>query len=98
MVDAMVDASGPNSLPAPAFGRDSEEMLRCTRCELRYQPSKSTSALRLTYCSFLCELGDLGFSIVGLEHMEPQPKAIEPPVIEPPAVELSEPGEPAVVD
>ena len=73
-------------------------MLRCTRCELRYQPSKSTSALRLTYCSFLCELGDLGFSIVGLEHMEPQPKVIEPPVIEPPAVELGEPGEPAVVD
>ena len=69
-------------------------MLRCIRCELRYQPSKSTSALRLTYCSFLCELGDLGFSITGLEHMEPKPKAIEPP-----AVEIEPPqGEPAIVD
>ena len=69
-------------------------MLRCIRCELRYQPSKSTSALRLTYCSFLCELGDLGFSITGLEHMEPKPKVIEPPAveIEPP------PAEPAIVD
>lgn len=96
MVLAMVDASGPDSPPAPAFGPDSEEMLRCIRCELRYVPSKSTSSLRLTYCSFLCELGDLGFSIAGLEHMEPQPKAIEAP-----AVELDpqpEPGEPAVVE
>jgi len=43
---------------------------RCTRCNLSYTVSKSTSALKLTYCSFLCELGDLGFSITGLEHME----------------------------
>jgi hypothetical protein len=43
---------------------------RCKRCELPYLPGKSTSELRLTYCSFLCELGDLGFSISGLEHME----------------------------
>ena len=94
MVIEMVDTSSPDSLPPPAFGQDSEEMLRCIRCELRYQPSKSTSALRLTYCSFLCELGDLGFSITGLEHMEPKAKAIEPPAveIEPP------PAEPAIVD
>lgn len=94
MVDTMVDTSGPDALPAPAFGVDSEEMLRCIRCELRYVPSKSTSSLRLTYCSFLCELGDLGFSISGLEHMEPQPKAIEPPAVEPEA----QLGEPAVVE
>ncbi len=47
---------------------------RCTRCNLRYLPSKSSSALRLTYCSFLCELGDLGFSMIGLEHMERKKK------------------------
>ncbi len=86
MESAMVDAASPDSPagvpPPPAFGAESEEMLRCTRCELRYQPSKSTSALRLTYCSFLCELGDLGFSISGLEHMERQPPAIEPPAPE----------------
>ena len=45
-------------------------MPRCARCKLSYVPAKSTSALKLTYCSFLCELGDLGFSISGLEHME----------------------------
>ena len=43
---------------------------RCKRCNLSYLPGKSTSALRLTYCSFLCELGDLGFSMTGLETME----------------------------
>jgi hypothetical protein len=46
------------------------EMVRCIRCKLRYAPTKSTSSLKLTYCSFLCELGDLGFSMQGLEHME----------------------------
>ncbi len=94
VVSAMADTSGPDSLPVPTFGSDSEEMLRCTRCELRYVPSKSTSSLRLTYCSFLCELGDLGFSIAGLEHMEPQPKAIEAPAVEP-----EQPStEPAIVE
>ncbi len=97
MVPAMADTSGPDSLPAPAFGPDSEEMLRCNRCELRYVPSKSTSSLRLTYCSFLCELGDLGFSIAGLEHMEPQPKAIEAPAVDLDA-QAEETAEPAVVE
>lgn len=52
--------------------RDAEivQMPRCSRCNLTYLPSKSTSALKLTYCSFLCELGDLGFSMSGLESME----------------------------
>lgn len=63
-------------------------MPRCTRCQLSYLPSKSTSALRLTYCSFLCELGDLGFSMTGLEHMQRKPK-VEPDLLppEPVAVE-----------
>lgn len=91
------DATAPASLPPPAFGAENEEMLRCARCELRYQPSKSTSALRLTYCSFLCELGDLGFSISGLEHMEPRPPALEPPAPDAEA-EREEQGEPAAVE
>jgi hypothetical protein len=53
---------------------------RCARCNLRYLPSKSSSALRLTYCSFLCELGDLGFSMVGLEHMQRKKKEDGEPV------------------
>jgi hypothetical protein len=58
-----------------------EELLtlpRCARCHLTYLPTKSTSALRLTYCSFLCELGDLGFSMTGLEHMELVKKTEQP--------------------
>lgn len=60
------------SMPVPRPTVDGElvSMPRCKRCNLAYLPTKSTSALRLTYCSFLCELGDLGFSMAGLEHME----------------------------
>lgn len=64
-------------------------MHRCARCKLSYLPSKSTSALKLTYCSFLCELGDLGFSMTGLEHMERAKKPETPaePAPEPVAAE-----------
>ncbi|MFQ5380285.1 MAG: hypothetical protein ACE5EF_01500 [Dehalococcoidia bacterium] len=59
----------PDSIPA--LGESADALVRkCERCGLSYAPAKSTSSLRLTYCSFLCELGDLGFSISGLEHME----------------------------
>jgi len=60
------------STPVALSGRNAEivKLPRCSRCKLSYIPAKSTSALKLTYCSFLCELGDLGFSMTGLEHME----------------------------
>ena len=94
----MADTANPDVPPqAPSpFGEEGERMVRCARCELRYQPSKSTSALRLTYCSFLCELGDLGFSIAGLEHMEPKAKELEA-APEPETAEQDE-GEPATVE
>jgi hypothetical protein len=81
-----------NGVPAPLPPHDAEiiGMPRCTRCNLAYMPTKSTSALRLTYCSFLCELGDLGFSMAGLEHME----RVKKPVVEAPEA----PPEPAAVD
>ncbi len=69
---------GP-SMPLPHGDAELVGMVRCTRCKLAYLPMKSTSALRLTYCSFLCELGDLGFSITGLEHMERVKKPVEAP-------------------
>jgi hypothetical protein len=69
----------------PTSPRDEEivALPRCKRCNLLYAPAKSTSALRLTYCSFLCELGDLGFSISGLEHMELVRRDEAPPELEP---------------
>ena len=89
----MVEQEGQTPTPQP---RDAEldALLQCTRCKLRYLPQKSTSSLKLTYCSFLCELGDLGFSMVGLEHMERAPKteaAAE-------SSDQSEPVEPVAVD
>ena len=84
----------PDPITPPATLRDAEilKMPHCTRCGLGYLPAKSTSALKLTYCSFFCELGDLGFSIVGLEHMELVKKPVDeilptPPDPEPIAVE-----------
>jgi len=62
-------------------------MHHCKRCNLTYLVSKSTSALRLTYCSFLCELGDLGFSMTGLETMQRKPKESTAPTSEPLNVE-----------
>lgn len=81
----------PEQVLPSASARDAEivKMPRCTRCGLSYLPSKSTSALKLTYCSFLCELGDLGFSITGLEHMQraPKPEPEAPPEPESVAVD-----------
>lgn len=71
------------------FSADLDPMAQCKRCGLRYQPAKSTSSLRLTYCSFLCELGDLGFSLAGLEHMEVLPS---PPGEDEKPEELGEPA------
>ncbi|MCC6387123.1 MAG: hypothetical protein IT302_07045 [Dehalococcoidia bacterium] len=71
-------------------GRQDAELVsmpRCTRCKLKYLPARSTSALRLTYCSFLCELGDLGFSMTGLETMERARKDDSEAATEPPAAE-----------
>ncbi len=64
----------PKPAPPPVALTEPVGLPRCTRCGLSYTPSKSSSALRLTYCSFLCELGDLGFSMAGLEHMQRKPK------------------------
>ncbi|MEP7215023.1 MAG: hypothetical protein ABI782_02155 [Anaerolineaceae bacterium] len=60
----------------PPRDADLVTMPHCTRCNLPYVPTKSTSALRLTYCSFLCELGDLGFSMTGLEQMVRKQKPV----------------------
>jgi hypothetical protein len=87
------DRDNTPATPDPVVNVELIGMSHCTRCNLSYLPMKSTSALRLTYCSFLCELGDLGFSIVGLEHMERVKKPVElpadltPPAAEPAAVE-----------
>ncbi|MGI8925432.1 MAG: hypothetical protein ACR2HN_02150 [Tepidiformaceae bacterium] len=71
----MSTATGGRDESRP-LARDADlvKLPRCIRCQLSYMPSKSTSALKLTYCSFLCELGDLGFSMTGLEHMQRAPK------------------------
>ncbi|MBK6317172.1 MAG: hypothetical protein IPH65_00160 [Dehalococcoidia bacterium] len=69
------DREEPIQVSLPRREGDPVSMPRCKRCNLLYTVNKSTSALKLTYCSFLCELGDLGFSMQGLEQMERAAKA-----------------------
>jgi len=79
------DRDEPVQAALPSINAELVSMPRCKRCNLIYVGTKSTSALRLTYCSFLCELGDLGFSMQGLEHMERVPK-VEAVVTDPEAL------------
>lgn len=80
----MTTATGnPDESTLPATDVPFEKLPRCKRCGLSYVLAKSTSALKLTYCSFLCELGDLGFSMAGLESMQRAPVVETPPPAEP---------------
>ena len=48
------------------------QMYKCLRCDVPYDWRRSTSSsLKMTYCSSLCELGDLGFTIEAMirEHL-----------------------------
>jgi hypothetical protein len=89
------DREEPIQETLPAFNAELVSMPRCKRCNLLYMGTKSTSALRLTYCSFLCELGDLGFSMQGLEQMERAPR--EEASEEAPAEELEPAASAAIV-
>ncbi len=41
-----------------------QPMSKCVRCSVPYDWRRSTSSsLKMTYCSSLCEQGDLGFTI-----------------------------------
>lgn len=71
-----------------AVGMNLDNIKVCARCNLRYDWRKSpSSALKMTYCSSLCEKADLGFTIEALlrhERVEPA-KAVEPVTKEPTA-------------
>jgi endogenous inhibitor of DNA gyrase (YacG/DUF329 family) len=55
-----------------AVGMEISHMKTCARCGSRYDWRKSQSTnLKMTYCSSLCERGDLGFTIDALLALEP---------------------------
>ena len=64
----------------------------CVRCGLRYDWRKSsTSTLKMTYCSTLCENGDLGFTLEALL------KAERPPVRDADSLDIErEPTAPSI--
>jgi len=66
----MSGAIGPGS-----EGMNLEHIKTCVRCGLRYDWRRSSSdSLKMTYCSHLCEAGDLGFTLEALLHAEPPAK------------------------
>ncbi len=56
--------------PGPV-GMNLNNIKVCARCGLRYDWRKSPStALKMTYCSSLCEKADLGFTLEALLRYE----------------------------
>lgn len=54
-----------------AAGMQLSNIRVCARCGLRYDWRKSpSSALKMTYCSSLCERADLGFTVEALLKLE----------------------------
>ncbi len=54
-----------------AVGMQLSNIRVCARCGLRYDWRKSpSSALKMTYCSSLCERADLGFTVEALLKLE----------------------------
>jgi hypothetical protein len=54
-----------------AVGMELSNIRECARCGLRYDWRKSpSSALKMTYCSSLCERADLGFTVEALLKLE----------------------------
>ncbi|MCK6564356.1 MAG: hypothetical protein L6Q80_06345 [Dehalococcoidia bacterium] len=52
-------------------GMNPDNIKVCARCGLRYDWRKSaSSALKMTYCSSLCERADLGFTLEALLKVE----------------------------
>lgn len=67
-----------------ATGMNLANIKVCARCGLRYDWRKSPSTLKMTYCSSLCEFGDLGFTVDAMLKMERPAQA--DPAPEPAAV------------
>jgi len=63
-----------------AVGMQLSNIRVCARCGLRYDWRKSpSSALKMTYCSSLCERADLGFTVEALLKLERPAQVITVP-------------------
>jgi endogenous inhibitor of DNA gyrase (YacG/DUF329 family) len=61
-------------------GMNLDVIKTCARCGLRYDwRHSSTSSLKMTYCSSLCERYDLGFTLDALLKFQPESTKDEAP-------------------
>ncbi len=59
-------------------GMNLDAIKTCVRCGLRYDwRHSSTSSLKMTYCSSLCESSDLGFTLEALLRIRPSSSSKE---------------------
>ena len=56
-------------------------MQTCINCGTLYRDKDSSSSLRLTYCTVLCEVKDLGFHLKSLEEGKYRTSVFEEPVL-----------------
>ena len=70
-----MDTVGPGGA-----GMNLDAIKTCARCGLRYDwRNSSTSSLKMTYCTSLCESADLGFTLDALLKLRPAKKKDEAP-------------------
>jgi hypothetical protein len=82
---ALTGQNGRTAIETPigpgAVGMELSNIRVCARCGLRYDWRKSPStALKMTYCSSLCERADLGFTLEALLRVERGEKEPTAPV------------------
>jgi hypothetical protein len=64
-----------------------DELVPCKKCGTPYHPNKSTSSLKLTWCSVICESNELGFHLNSWINQpvkvrpEAEPLRLEEPVL-----------------
>jgi hypothetical protein len=55
-------------------------LMECKRCKIRYDWTKSSSELKMSYCGILCQIGAEGFTLAALMNLELVPKPESPDV------------------
>ena len=66
-MDTSQENTESDLIPIGGNNLDIDLTRKCKHCEQGYNPRKSRSSLKLTYCTTLCESLNLGFHLASLE-------------------------------
>jgi hypothetical protein len=73
-----------------------EKLLDCEKCGTHYHFKGSTASLKMTYCSIMCEVTGLGFSLEALEKNKYERMIAQPIRVDLPPEEIVEIAEQVV--